>query len=220
MARGSYEQYCGVAAALDAVGERWGLLIVRELLLGPLRFTDLQRDLPRAGPNVLTARLRELEDAGVLIRRRLPAPAAATVYELTQDGRGLEPVLLALTQWGATRVREQGEGYLLPGPVGYYLFTRLRALPGPMPQASYHVHLAEHDDLGNFTVTTGLDGVHVARGHDSPPSASITLSTRALLGLGGDRRGPDVSESADIQLTGTVEARKTLTRLLTTALAP
>src|ERR671932_1911417 len=97
----TYDQFCGVAHALDLVGERWALLLVRDLLLGPKRFTDLRRGLPRIGTNVLAARLRELERNGVVERRTLPPPAASTIYELTEYGRQLEGPLLALGRWGA-----------------------------------------------------------------------------------------------------------------------
>jgi DNA-binding HxlR family transcriptional regulator len=97
----SYRQFCGVARALDLVGERWALLVVRELLLGPRRFTDLQGGLPGVSTNVLATRLRRLERAGVLERKVLPPPAASSVYELTEHGRALEPIVLALGRWGA-----------------------------------------------------------------------------------------------------------------------
>jgi DNA-binding HxlR family transcriptional regulator len=97
----SYGDPCGVARALDLVGDRWALLVVRELLLGPKRFTDVLAGLPGASPNVLAHRLRALEDAGVLRRRKLEPPAAAWVYDLTERGRELEPVLLALGRWGS-----------------------------------------------------------------------------------------------------------------------
>ncbi|HEX2313873.1 MAG TPA: winged helix-turn-helix transcriptional regulator [Thermomonospora sp.] len=100
--RRSYADACGIARALDLVGERWALLVVRELMLGPKRFSDLHRGLPTASQNVLSHRLRELTDAGVVRRRRLGPPAGAQVYELTPWGRGLEPVLLALGRWGGT----------------------------------------------------------------------------------------------------------------------
>jgi DNA-binding HxlR family transcriptional regulator len=93
---------CGIARALDVIGERWALLVVRELILGPKRFTDLRAGLPNVGPDVLSQRLRELEAAGVLRRRTLAPPAASRVYELTERGRALEPVLLALGEWGST----------------------------------------------------------------------------------------------------------------------
>jgi DNA-binding HxlR family transcriptional regulator len=96
-----YVDGCSSAHALDLVGERWALLIVRDLLLGPKRFTDLQTGLAHGSPNVLTQRLRELEDAGVVRRRRLPPPVSANVYELTEWGAELEPILMGLQRWGA-----------------------------------------------------------------------------------------------------------------------
>ena len=97
----TYGDACGIPRALDRVGERWALMVIRELVLGPKRFTDLRTGLPGASPNVLAQRLRELEHAGVVRRRRLPPPAASQVYELTDWGRELEPVLVALGRWGA-----------------------------------------------------------------------------------------------------------------------
>src|SRR5947209_2353093 len=97
----TYEDSCGIARALDVVGERWALLVARELLLGPKRFTDLRSGLPRVGPDMLSARLRELEEAGVVRRATLPPPAASKVYELTEWGAELAPVLMALGRWGS-----------------------------------------------------------------------------------------------------------------------
>jgi DNA-binding HxlR family transcriptional regulator len=97
----SYGQHCTVAAALDLVGERWTLLVVRELSTGPKRFKDLLGGLPGIGTNLLAARLKNLEGEGVVRRATLPPPAGSNVYELTALGRELEPVLVALSRWGA-----------------------------------------------------------------------------------------------------------------------
>jgi DNA-binding HxlR family transcriptional regulator len=99
--RRSYGDGCSSAHALDLVGDRWALLIVRDLLLGPKRFTDLQEGLPHGSPNMLTQRLRDLEASDVVRRRRLPAPASSNVYELTEWGAELEPIVLGLQRWGA-----------------------------------------------------------------------------------------------------------------------
>jgi DNA-binding HxlR family transcriptional regulator len=96
-----YEHYCPVAHALDMVGDRWELLIVRELLLGPKRYTDLADGLPGIGTNILAARLRDLEACGVIAKKTLPPPFASKVYELTDYGRELKPVLRELALWGA-----------------------------------------------------------------------------------------------------------------------
>jgi DNA-binding HxlR family transcriptional regulator len=96
----SYAQLCGIATALDVIGDRWTPLVVRDLLLGPLRFGDLAEGLPGIGTNTLAARLKHLEASGVVYRRLLPLPDRGTVYELTTYGRELEPILLALGRWG------------------------------------------------------------------------------------------------------------------------
>jgi len=98
----SYGDACGIARALDVVGERWALMVVRELLLGPKRFTDIRAGLPHVSPDVLAQRLRDLEQAGIVHHRRLPPPYGSQVYELTASGRALEPALMALGRWGGT----------------------------------------------------------------------------------------------------------------------
>jgi DNA-binding HxlR family transcriptional regulator/putative sterol carrier protein len=110
MAKRTYDQYCALARALDVVGERWTLLVVRELILGPRRYTDLLDALPGIGTNLLAARLRELERQGVIERRRLPAPAGSAVYDLTARGRQLEPAVIALTRWGSGRLGRPRRG--------------------------------------------------------------------------------------------------------------
>jgi DNA-binding HxlR family transcriptional regulator len=96
-----YDQYCPMAHALDLVGDRWALLVIRELMHGPKRYTDLVEHLPGIGTNILAARLRELEGNGVVARRTLPPPAASKVYELTDYGRELRPAMRELALWGA-----------------------------------------------------------------------------------------------------------------------
>jgi len=103
-----YDQYCPVCHALGLVGERWALLIVRELLRGPKRCTDLVEGMPGIGTNILAARLKELEQGGILRKRKLPPPAASTVYELTEYGAELEEPLYALARWGARSLPPPG----------------------------------------------------------------------------------------------------------------
>ena len=110
----SYNQYCPLAYALDLVGERWTLLIIRELLTGPRRFKDLIDGLPEISTNLLSERLRSLEQQEMLRRRVLPPPAGSTVYELTRLGRGLEPAVLALGRWGSRLLPPSLEGVALP----------------------------------------------------------------------------------------------------------
>jgi DNA-binding HxlR family transcriptional regulator/putative sterol carrier protein len=110
MAEHRYQQYCALARALDVVGDRWTLLIVRELRPGPRRFTDLIDGLPGISRKLLTERLRDLEGDGIIARRELPPPAARRVYELTDDGRDLATAMFPLAAWGARRLGERRSG--------------------------------------------------------------------------------------------------------------
>src|SRR4029450_3266139 len=102
----TYGKYCGLAHALELVGERWALVLVSDLIRGPKRFSELQRGQPRIPSNVLSARLKELEEAGVVRRRVLPRPASGVGYELTEYGRELEDIVLRLGLWGAKAMPE------------------------------------------------------------------------------------------------------------------
>jgi DNA-binding HxlR family transcriptional regulator len=110
----SYNQFCALAYALDVVGERWTLLVIRELLIGPRRFKDLMDGLPEISTNLLSERLKSLEQQGILRRRVLPPPAGSTVYELTAVGRALEQAVLELGRWGAPFLPTSMEGVALP----------------------------------------------------------------------------------------------------------
>ncbi|MGH3072279.1 MAG: winged helix-turn-helix transcriptional regulator [Gaiellaceae bacterium] len=110
-----YHQYCPIACALGHVGERWTLLVVRELMSGPKRYTDLAEHLPRIGTNILASRLKELEAAGLVEKKKLPPPAASTVYELTSMGRELRPVLHELARFGARLIGPPPVGSLEEG---------------------------------------------------------------------------------------------------------
>jgi DNA-binding HxlR family transcriptional regulator len=109
MASRSYEQYCPVATSLDVVGDRWALLIVRELMVGRARYTDLKAHLGKVPPNILATRLRELEDHGLVERVELPPPASRTVYQLTPEGFALAPVIRALVRFGFRRMEQPAD---------------------------------------------------------------------------------------------------------------
>jgi DNA-binding HxlR family transcriptional regulator len=113
VAERAYGQFCGLVRAVELVGERWALLIVRDLLVGPKRFTDLHRGLPRIATNVLSARLKELEDAKVVRRTARSRPAGGVVYELTDFGRGLEDVALGLGRWGSSLLGDPRPGEIV-----------------------------------------------------------------------------------------------------------
>jgi DNA-binding HxlR family transcriptional regulator/putative sterol carrier protein len=112
VARREYGQFCGLARALELVGERWALLIVRDLLVGARRYSDLRRGLPRIPTNILAQRLKELEASGIVRRRLLPRPDGPVVYELTEHGADLEPAVVQLSRWGARSL-----GYPRPGEI-------------------------------------------------------------------------------------------------------
>ena len=145
-----YDQYCPIAHALELVGDRWALLVVRELLHGPKRYTDLAEHLPGIGTNVLASRLRELEAGGIVTKRTLPPPAASRVYELTEYGRGLQPVLRELALWGA---RSLG-----PPTAGDELF------PGWLANA-VDVVLAPVAPAGRFEFRVGDEVASLVDGH-------------------------------------------------------
>lgn len=149
MAERSYGQFCGLARALDLIGERWALLIVRDLLVGPRRFTDLRRGLPRIPTNVLSTRLKDLEEGGVVARRLLPRAASqgtggGVVYELTPYGRDLEDVVLALGAWGARCLGEPRPGEIVTADS---MVVALRAMFQPVAaarvRASFELRLGE-----------------------------------------------------------------------------
>src|SRR4051812_12929276 len=113
MAKRAYGLFCGLSRALELVGERWALLIIRDLLIGPKRFTDLHRGMPKIPTNILSTRLRELEANGIVRRAILPRPSNAIVYELTEYGRELDVVVMGLDKWGARSLGDYqpGDGY-------------------------------------------------------------------------------------------------------------
>src|SRR3954470_15195354 len=155
----TYGDHCGIARALDVVGERWALLLVRELLLGPQRFSDLRRALPRASSNMVADRLHELHGHGVVARRTLPPPAGSVVYELTPWGRELEPVVLALGGWGVRAPQPPGRATLSPTSVLLFLRGGARIDPAA-PPAEHRFELAGTV----WTVRTGGGEVRVKPG--------------------------------------------------------
>lgn len=126
---GSYNDGCASAHALDLIGERWALLVVRELLLGPKRFVDIQRDIPGIGPAVLSQRLHDLEATGIVIDRTLPSPARVAVYDLTAWGRDLETVNAALSLWAARSPQLPLEADMSPDALVLAMRAHARPLP-------------------------------------------------------------------------------------------
>jgi DNA-binding HxlR family transcriptional regulator len=169
------------------VGERWTLLIVRELLLGPRRYTDLLQGLPGASPNVLAERLKKLEELGITSRRKLPPPAASVVYELTPLGLGLEPVLKELLRWGLNLLSERRAGE--PVRLDHVLLA-LRTVADPEAtvglRESYEFRVEEH----TFHVVAADGSVHIEPGPASDPAATFTTDFPTLAAIGAGRLAP------------------------------
>ncbi|KQR10555.1 helix-turn-helix domain-containing protein [Cellulomonas sp. Leaf334] len=200
----TYDDACGIAHALDLVGERWALLVVRELLLGPKRFTDLRAGLPGVSANILSQRLRELESEGIVERATLPPPAAVAVYALTPRGAELEPVVLALGTWGIRSPTLPRDGHLGVDSVILSLGAQLTHTD---PPATYELRL----DAYRFTVRLHDGRVDVARGSADGPDATITTNPRALDAIvSGDRTLADVITSGEATVDGDEDAAERL----------
>src|SRR3954454_18413912 len=175
MAR-TYGDRCGIARALDIVGERWALLVVRELLLGPKRFTDLRGGLPNIGPDVLSQRLRELEADGVVGRRRLAPPAASQVYELTDLGRDLEPVVLGLGRWGSRAPAPSDDAPLAADAAMIALKTMFDPSAADGLRATYGIRLGADE----YDVRVAGGRLEITRGAAEEADATITTDPATL----------------------------------------
>ena len=196
--RHRYDQGCGTAHALDVVGDRWALLVVRDLVLGPKRFTDLREGLPGIGPNVLSQRLKELEQNGVLRRRRLPPPAGSTVYELTEWGHELEDVVVQLGRWGARSPQLPRDAESRPE----WVMLAMRALYSPDGEpvpATYEFRFG--DDV--FWASTDDGRLTVGRGEADDPAAVLATDVVTISRvLQGDLKPAAALKSGGLQLEG------------------
>ena len=175
-AKRTYGDRCGVARALDLVGERWALLVVRDLLLGPKRFTDVRAGLPHVSPDVLSQRLRELEQAGIVRRVKLPPPASARVYELTERGRALEPIVIELGRWGSREPFPDGEAKLGPDSAVIALKTVFDRSAADGLSETYELRLDEQP----FRLRVADGHFDAARGSADAPAAVIDTDPATL----------------------------------------
>jgi DNA-binding HxlR family transcriptional regulator len=207
----SYAQLCGIATALDVIGDRWSVLVIRDLLLGPLRFVDLSDGLPGIGTNTLTARLKLLEAMNVVARRAVPMPERGTVYELTPYGRDLEPILMALGRWGAVSM----------GRLPEHTTTRSRWLVAAM--LAFHNESVEVDrpttwalqlSDGTFNVHAADNRVSITAGTTERPETIVTTSDETLHRLLTGQLSPEaaVTEGA-VVLDGDCASLPTLLTL-------
>jgi DNA-binding HxlR family transcriptional regulator/putative sterol carrier protein len=199
----TYGEGCGIAHALDLVGERWALLVIRELLLGPKRFTDLRAGIPHISPNVLSERLRELEGVGVVARRVLGPPAGSRVYELTDWGRGLEPAVLALGRWGARSPYLPAEAGMSTDAQVLALRTVFDSAAARGLDASFELRL----DGDRFHATVSDGRFEIARGEADEPDAVIEADQPSLAAvLWGGRRLAEARRSGGVRVEGSAKA--------------
>jgi len=202
--RRSYGDACGIARALDVIGERWALMVVRELLLGPKRFTDLRVGLPHVSPDMLAQRLRDLEAAGIVHHRRLPPPYAAQVYELTPRGRALEPTLLELGRWGGANAPPPSDAMCMS--VDAHIVS-LRTLfdPGRAGDFAARIELRLGHDVFGVAIADGR--IATARGPLPDADAAIETDPTTLIEvLHGHRPLADALRAGTLRIDG--DARK------------
>jgi DNA-binding HxlR family transcriptional regulator/putative sterol carrier protein len=207
-----YDQFCPIAHALSLVGERWSLLVVRELLEGPKRYTDLAHGLPGIGTNILAARLRDLEDAGVVCKRKLPPPAASTVYELTEYGAELNEALYALARWGARTLGPPKPGDWIDPEWGV---NAIPALFDPLAAGELDETWVLQVDEGVFTARFANGCVEAAVGGAENADAVIKTDMESFYWLVAGELEPDEAlASGRVEVEGDPSVLNRLVRVL------
>ena len=194
-----YGQYCGFARALEVVGERWALMIVRDLLVGPKRFTDLHRGLAGIPTNVLTARLKELEQAGVIHRRLLPRPTGSIIYELTSYGMELEDVVIRLGRWGAKTLGDPRHEEIIT------VDSLIMALRSTFrPESARKIRVAYEFRFGDIVIHAVIDGKKIAVAEGPLPSADLIVEAGPALKalMTGEMTPAEAIASGSVKLTG------------------
>jgi DNA-binding HxlR family transcriptional regulator len=206
----SYGDGCGIAQGLDIVGERWALLVVRELLLGPKRFVDLQSGLPNVGPNVLSHRLRELERAGVVKRAQLPPPAGSRIYELTDWGHELEDTVIPLGRWAARSPSSERDDPIGTDSVVLALRTLFDPSAATGLRATYELGLRK----SRFRIEVADATLEIAHGVAAHPDAIIETDPETLRAiLWHDRRLAEARRSGDLTIDGSRDVVERFVRL-------
>jgi DNA-binding HxlR family transcriptional regulator len=203
---------CGIAYASDLLGQRWALLVIRELLLGPKRFTDLRAGIPDISPNVLGQRLRELEESGIVRRRKLAPPAAVQVYELTEWGHELEPAVLALGRWATHSPSFPRGAEMGPDSLVLALKTTFQPERADGLEARYELRLGEIP----FDISVKGGQFEAARGEAENPDATVRSDPDTVAGIvfRGNPLGKAV-QAGYVQIDGSRRAVNALFRALT-----
>jgi DNA-binding HxlR family transcriptional regulator len=185
MGKRSYNQFCPVAYSLDIIGDRWTLLMARELLFGPRRFTDLQRGLPGMGTNLLAQRLKELEESGIIRQRKLPPPAATSVYELTEFGESLRGIIDEMTLWGFRFMTSENlqTDYLSV----MAMMSALKILFDPSAATNAHIACEVHASGEVFSLNIDEGHLKVSAGGNDHANLVIRTDPKVFVGvlLGG-----------------------------------
>jgi len=221
MAGFRYDQFCPLARAAEVLGQRWNLLVIRELLLGPQRFADLRRRLSGISTSVLAARLAELEASGVLERRELPPPAAREVYALTAHGESLRPILGGLARWGLHWMTTPKRGDHVE-PEWVRLAAETFAATSPSPARTIELHARAQGDApeSRFRIAGGPGGTRFADA-TAPVDASVSAPAALLLGLmSGAARAADLARAGQITIAGDARALDALPAFFSMSNAP
>jgi DNA-binding HxlR family transcriptional regulator len=197
--RRKYDEGCAVSHALDLVGERWALLVVRELLLGPKRFTDLRAGIPAASPDVLANRLRELQEAGVVRQRKLPPPAGSQVYELTAWGAEIEPVVTHLGRWGSRSPSMRHDAHSSIDS----LLLSLRSMFDPRAARGLDATITLRIEGRPFHVEIADGELHLVGGESDGPAVTLETDRQTLAALlYGGRSLDETLRTGEATLTG------------------
>jgi DNA-binding HxlR family transcriptional regulator len=213
-----YDDPCGIARALDVIGDRWALLVVRELIFGPKRFAQLRSGLHSVSPNVLSQRLRDLEEAGVVSRGMLAPPASVAVYELTDRGRALEPVLLELGRWGSqepigTSRQLSTDAFMVAlksafDPSAAQVSAVLSAAP------AWDVIFELGIDGDTFTVMVSAGSLDIMRGRHGHPAVGLRGDAATMRGIAFGREPLAAAEQAGrLTVTGDRDLAEAFTRM-------
>ncbi|HET6275992.1 MAG TPA: helix-turn-helix domain-containing protein [Candidatus Cybelea sp.] len=200
MSERGYGQFCGFARALETLGDRWALMIVRDLLVGPKRFSDLHAGLPKIPTNVLTSRLKQLEAAGVVERRAMPRPTGGVAYDLTTRGRELDEAVIAIGRWGAKMLDAPRDGEIVTvDSLAMALRTTFRPEAAGDLRARYELH------AGEIVLHAIVDGpqITVGRGPLEKPDLIIESSSALKELLAGAMTPRQALASGGMRITGT-----------------
>ena len=202
-----YEQYCPMSLGLERIGERWTLLIVRDLMFGPMRYSDIKAGMPGIATNMLANRLSEMQEAGIISKRQMPPPAASTVYELTEVGRSLTPVLIELGKWGMNFLPKHHEGeHIREGLKARAPFAQERA------NVSESYTMVVDDVVIGFQVRPGTLDVSGEAPADAAVTLSLSCSTLSELMLLG-KSVPQAEADGDADVQGDPAAAERLLNL-------